>query len=49
MVMAEDKATNLYIGYGHETLTAPYTMPPPPSVMSEPDDVFEQVPVPLPL
>jgi len=47
MVMKEDKSSNLYIGYGHEMLSSPYTMPPPPPVQSEPDDVIEQVDTPL--
>jgi len=47
MVMKEDKSSNMYIGYGHEALSAPYSMPPPPPIQGEPDDVIEQVDTPL--
>ena len=47
MVMKEDKSSNLYIGHGHEAMSSAYTMPPPPLIQTEPDDVSEQVDTPL--
>jgi len=47
MVMKEDKAANLYIGYGHDMLMEPFTQQPPPPICGEPDDVTEQTDTPL--
>ena len=46
-VMKEDKCSNLYIGYGHEALDAPFRPQAPPTIESEPDDLAEQVDMPL--
>jgi radial spoke head protein 4A len=46
-VMKEDKCSNLYIGYGHEALGAPFRPQAPPTIESEPDDLSEQVDMPL--
>tara|TARA_B100000768_G_scaffold123785_1_gene114525 strand:+ start:96 stop:314 length:219 start_codon:yes stop_codon:yes gene_type:complete len=45
--MKEDKCSNLYIGYGHEALGAPFRPQAPPTIESEPDDLSEQVDMPL--
>ena len=46
-VVKEDKYSNLYIGYGHEALGAPFRPQAPPTIESEPDDLAEQVDMPL--
>jgi len=39
--------TSLYIGYGHETLAAPFRLEAPPPFQTEPEEVAEQVDMPL--
>ena len=38
---------SLYIGYGHPALSAPFAMLPPPPFQTEPDELVEQVDMPL--
>ena len=46
-VQKEGKFANLYIGYGQASLPAPFAPPPPPPIEAEPDDLAEQVDMPL--
>ncbi|KAL1495835.1 hypothetical protein AB1Y20_016695 [Prymnesium parvum] len=43
----ENKSFNIYIGYGQAALSQQFTVQPPPAVQSEPDDVIEQMDMPL--
>jgi len=41
-VMKEDKFVNMYIGFGHESLDAPFAPMAPPAIETEPDELPEQ-------
>lgn len=46
-LQSEDKFANLYIGYGHPVLGAPFTVVPPPPMCTEPEALVEQEEPPL--
>jgi len=46
-VMKEDKCANLYVGYGHCAMSAPFVVPPPPPVCAEPAELSEEKDTPL--